>query len=67
MINKINKLTESEFVKVFANIFEKAKWIAEELYNHRPFNNFSYYLLFWQARLAEPLPVVFTVSVFLEG
>jgi len=41
MINKINKLTESEFVKVFANIFEKAKWIAEELYNHRPFNNFQ--------------------------
>ena len=41
MINKINKLTKSEFVKVFANIFEKAKWIAEELYNHRPFNNFQ--------------------------
>ena len=41
MINKINKLTESEFVKVFANIFEKANWIAEELYNDRPFNNFQ--------------------------
>ena len=41
MINKINKLSKSEFVKVFANIFEKAKWIAEELYNHRPFNNFQ--------------------------
>ena len=41
MINKINKLTKSEFVKVFANIFEKAKWIAEELYLHRPFNNFE--------------------------
>ena len=41
MINKINKLPKSEFVKVFANIFEKAKWIAEELYLHRPFNNFE--------------------------
>ena len=41
MINKINKLPQSEFVKVFANIFEKAKWIAEELYLHRPFNNFE--------------------------
>jgi len=41
MINKINKLPQSEFVKVFANIFEKAKWIAEELYLHRPFNSFE--------------------------
>ena len=41
MINKINKLPKSEFVKVFANIFEKAKWIAEELYQHKPFNNFE--------------------------
>ena len=41
MINKINKLTQSEFVKVFANIFEKANWIAEELYRNRPFNNFE--------------------------
>ena len=41
MINKINKLSKSEFVKVFANIFEKARWIAEELYNQKPFNNFE--------------------------
>ena len=41
MINKINKLSQTEFVKVFANIFEKAKWIAEELLHHRPFNNFE--------------------------
>ena len=40
MINKINKLSKSEFVKVFANIFENARWIAEELYNQKPFNNF---------------------------
>ena len=41
MINKINKLSRSEFVKVFANIFEKTEWIAEELYIQVPFNNFE--------------------------
>ncbi len=41
MINKINKLSKSEFVKVFANIFENAIWIAEKLYNRKPFYNFE--------------------------
>ena len=41
MINKINKLSQSEFIKVFANIFENARWIAEELYNQKPFNDFK--------------------------
>ena len=41
MINKINKMPKSEFTKVFANIFEKARWIAEELYNQKPFDNFE--------------------------
>ena len=41
MINKINKLSRSEFVKVFANIFENTEWIAEEIYNQIPFNNFE--------------------------
>jgi len=41
MINKINKLPKSEFIKVFANIFENARWIAEELYNQKPFGNFE--------------------------
>ena len=41
MINKINKLSQTEFIKVFANIFENARWIAEELYNQIPFNNFE--------------------------
>ena len=41
MINKINKLPKSEFIKVFANIFENAIWIAEKLYNRKPFNNFE--------------------------
>jgi len=41
MINKINKLSKSEFIKVFANIFENARWIAEELYNQKSFDNFE--------------------------
>ena len=41
MINKINKMSRSEFIKVFANIFENTRWIVEELYNQKPFNNFE--------------------------
>ena len=41
MINKINKLPKSEFIKVFTNIFENTRWIAEELYNQKPFNDFE--------------------------
>ena len=41
MINKINKLSQSEFIKVFANIFENARWIAEELYKQKPFEDFE--------------------------
>ena len=41
MINKINKLSQSEFTKVFANIFENASWIAEELYKQKPFGDFG--------------------------
>ena len=41
MINKINKLSRSEFIKVFANIFENARWIAEELYKQKPFGDFN--------------------------
>ena len=40
-INKINKLSQSDFVKVFANIFEYAIWIAKELYKQKPFNSFE--------------------------
>ena len=41
MINKINKLPKSEFIKFFANIFENAGWIAEELYKQKPFKGFD--------------------------
>ena len=41
MINKINKLSQTEFIKVFANIFENSTWIADELYKQKPFDNFE--------------------------
>ena len=41
MINKINKLPKSEFIKVFANIFENTIWVAEDLYSQKPFDNFE--------------------------
>ena len=40
-IDQINKLSQSEFVEIFANIFEKTKWIAEKLYNQKPFDSFE--------------------------
>jgi 2-oxo-4-hydroxy-4-carboxy-5-ureidoimidazoline decarboxylase len=41
MIKNINKLSQSEFVKVFANIFENASWIAKDAYNEKPFKDFA--------------------------
>ena len=40
MLNKINKLSETEFTEVFGNIFENASWIAKKLYVKKPFRNF---------------------------
>ena len=41
LINKIDNLSQSKFIEIFANIFEKTKWIAEKLYNQKPFNSFE--------------------------
>jgi len=40
-IDKINKSSQSEFIKIFDNIFEKTKWIAEKLYDQKPFGDFE--------------------------
>ena len=34
-------MSKSEFIKLFANIFENARWIAEELCNQKPFDSFD--------------------------
>jgi OHCU decarboxylase len=41
MLNKIEKLSETEFTEVFGNIFENANWIAKKLYEQKPFKNFQ--------------------------
>ena len=41
LLNTINNLSQSKFIEIFANIFEKTKWIAERLYNQKPFNSFE--------------------------
>ena len=41
MFHKIDKLTETEFIQVFGNIFENASWIAEKLYSQKPFKDFE--------------------------
>ena len=38
-IDKFNKLSKSEFISIFGNIFEKAEWIAERCYESKPYNN----------------------------
>ena len=38
-IDKFNKLSKSEFISIFGNIFEKTKWIAEKCYELKPYNN----------------------------
>ena len=41
VIKKINKLSQNEFVKIFANIFENASWIAKDVYSKKPFVDFE--------------------------
>jgi len=41
MLNKIEKLSETEFTEVFGNIFENANWVAKKLYEQKPFKNFQ--------------------------
>ena len=43
MINNINKLSEIQFIKIFANIFENSQFMAEDLYKKKGegFKNFD--------------------------
>ena len=41
IIDKINKMTQNEFVSVFGNVFEKTIWIAEKTYSLKPFKNYE--------------------------
>ena len=39
LIDKFNKLSKTEFISTFGNIFEKTDWIAEKCYDSKPYNN----------------------------
>ncbi len=40
-IDKFNKLSKTEFISIFGNIFEKTEWVAERCYESKPYNNFD--------------------------
>ena len=40
-VDKVNKLSKSDFISIFGNVFEKTGWIAEKTYALKPFNNFQ--------------------------
>jgi OHCU decarboxylase len=40
-VDKVNKLSKSDFISIFGNVFEKTDWISEKTYALKPFNNFQ--------------------------
>ena len=40
-VNKVNKLSKSDFISIFGNVFEKTAWIAEKVFAFKPFENFD--------------------------
>ena len=34
-LDKVNKMSKSDFISIFGNVFEKTTWIAEKVYNLR--------------------------------
>ena len=39
LTKNINLLTKKEFLSIFGNIFEKSDWIADEVFNFKPFKD----------------------------
>ena len=40
-IDKVNKLSKSDFISIFGNFFEKTEWIAQKSYDSKPYKNFE--------------------------
>ena len=40
-IEKVNKLSKSDFISIFGNVFEKTEWIAQKSYYSKPYKNFE--------------------------
>ena len=40
-IDNINQLNKSDFLSIFGNVFEKTEWIAEKVFELKPFKDFN--------------------------
>ena len=40
-VDKVNKLSKSDFISIFGNVFEKTIWIAEKSFTFKPFESFN--------------------------
>ena len=40
-IEKVNQLSENEFIGTFGNVFEKTNWIANKAFNSKPYKDFD--------------------------
>jgi len=40
-IDGVNKLSKSDFISIFGNVFEKTEWIAQKSYDSKPYKNFE--------------------------
>ena len=43
-IEKVNQLSENEFIGTFGNVFEKTNWIANRAFNSKPYRNFNEFI-----------------------
>ena len=43
-IEKLNQLSENEFIGTFGNVFEKTNWIANKAFNSKPYKSFDEFI-----------------------
>ena len=43
-IEKVNELSENEFISTFGNVFEKTNWIANKAFNLKPYKDFEEFI-----------------------
>ena len=43
-IEKVNQLSENEFISTFGNVFEKTNWIANKAFNSKPYKSFNEFI-----------------------
>ena len=43
-IEKVNQLSENEFIGTFGNVFEKTNWIANKSFNSKPYKDFDKFI-----------------------